>query len=212
MFFLNNFLLLLYKMCWNEEVSLNTFLYGTISAIIVIFLNKIPIRTILLVYTVSLIQLMEYFTWKNINNKEVIHYLSISGIFILLLQVLLISNNNLKNKEKLFSYIIIFILTIIIFYYNFQNYKFHMEKGENGHLKWLWVDFPDYFLLLGLILWIYPPIRNKNYISLLFIITTILISYYYYYKYKTWGSMWCYIGNVFWILLLIKSIYLSIKL
>ena len=85
-------------MCWNEEVSLNTFLYGTISAIIVIFLNKIPIRTILLVYTVSLIQLMEYFTWKNINNKEVIHYLSISGIFILLLQVLLISNNNLKNK------------------------------------------------------------------------------------------------------------------
>ena len=89
-------------MCWNEEVSLNTFLYGTISAIIVILLNKIPIRTILLVYTVSLIQLMEYFTWKNINNKEVIHYLSISGIFILLLQVLLISNNNLKNKEKLF--------------------------------------------------------------------------------------------------------------
>ena len=117
-------------MCWNAEVSLNTFIYGTIAAIIVLSLNKIPIRSILLVYTVSLIQLMEYFTWKNINNNELIHYLSITGAFILLLQVLLITNNNLKNKEQLFSYIFIFILTIIAFYHNFENKKFHMEKGE----------------------------------------------------------------------------------
>lgn len=197
-------------MCWNAEVSLNTFIYGTIAAIIVLSLNKIPIRTILLVYTVSLIQLMEYFTWKNINNNEIVHYLSITGAFILLLQVLLISNNNLKNKEQLFSYIFIFILTIIAFYHNFENKKFHMEKGENGHLKWLWADLPIPLLISGLLLWIYPPIRNKNYISTLFIITTLTISFYYYYKYKTWGSMWCYIGNLFWILLIIKSIYLSI--
>ena len=197
-------------MCWNAEVSLNTFIYGTIAAIIVLSLNKIPIRTILLVYTVSLIQLMEYFTWKNINNNELIHYLSITGAFILLLQVLLISNNNLKNKEQLFSYIFIFILTIIAFYHNFENKKFHMEKGENGHLKWLWADLPVPLLISGLLLWIYPPIKNKNYISTLFIITTLTISFYYYYKYKTWGSMWCYIGNSFWILLIMKSIYLSI--
>jgi hypothetical protein len=197
-------------MCWNAEVSLNTFIYGTIAAIIVLSLNKIPIRTILLVYTVSLIQLMEYFTWKNINNNEIVHYLSITGAFILLLQVLLISNNNLKNKEQLFSYIFIFILTIIAFYHNFENKKFHMEKGENGHLKWLWADLPIPLLISGLLLWIYPPIRNKNYISTLFIITTLTISFYYYYKYKTWGSLWCYFGNLFWILLIIKSIYLSI--
>ena len=197
-------------MCWNAEVSLNTFIYGTIAAIIVLSLNKIPIRSILLVYTVSLIQLMEYFTWKNINNNELIHYLSITGAFILLLQVLLISNNNLKNKEQLFSYIFIFILTIIAFYHNFENKKFHMEKGENGHLKWLWADLPVPLLISGLLLWIYPPIKNKNYISTLFIITTLTISFYYYYKYKTWGSMWCYIGNSFWILLIMKSIYLSI--
>ena len=195
-------------MCWNAEVSLNTFIYGTIAAIIVLSLNKIPIRTILLVYTVSLIQLMEYFTWKNINNNEIIHYLSITGAFILLLQVLLITNNNLKNKEQLFSYICIFILTIIAFYHNFENKKFHMEKGENGHLKWLWADLPVPLLISGLLLWIYPPIRNKNYISTLFIITTLSISFYYYYNYKTWGSMWCYIGNSFWILLIMKSILL----
>ena len=151
---------------------------------------------------------MEYFTWKNINNNEVVHYLSITGAFILLLQVLLITNNNLKNKEQLFSYIFIFILTIIAFNHNFENKKFHMEKGENGHLKWLWADLPVPLLISGLLLWIYPPIRNKSYISTLFIITTLTISFYYYYKYKTWGSMWCYIGNLFWILLIMKSILL----
>ena len=86
-----------------------------------------------------------------------------------------------------------------------------MEKGENGHLKWLWADLPISLLIVGAIIWIYPPMRNKNYVALIFILTTISISFYFYYKYKTWGSMWCYIGNVFWILLIIKSLYLYIK-
>ena len=198
-------------MCWNAEVSLNTFLFGTISAIILLIMNKILITNILLVYTLSLIQLMEYFAWSNIKNKQIIYYLSIIGAFILLLQVLLISNNNLKNKEKLYVYIIICILASLAFYYNFENDKFHMEKGENGHLKWLWADLPVPLLLSGLLLWIYPPIKNKNYSAAFFIIITLIISFYYYYKYKTWGSMWCYISNVFWILLIIKSIYLYIN-
>ena len=197
-------------MCWNAEVSLNTFIFGTISAIILLILNKISLTTIMLVYTVSLIQLMEYFTWRNIHNKKIIYYLSIIGSLILLLQVLLISNNNLKIKEKLYVYILIVILATYAFYYNFKYHNFHMEKGENGHLKWLWVDLP-LPLLLGLILWIYPPIKNKNYPAAFFISITLGISLYNYYKYKTWGSMWCYIGNIFWILLFIKSIYLYIN-
>jgi hypothetical protein len=84
-----------------------------------------------------------------------------------------------------------------------------MEKGENGHLKWLWADLPIPLLISGLLLWIYPPIRNKNYISTLVIITTLTISFYYYYKYKTWGSMWCYFGNLFLILLLLSSVVLK---
>ena len=45
-------------MCWNAEVSLNTFILGSIAAIIAIILNVVPYTLILLVYTVSLIQLM----------------------------------------------------------------------------------------------------------------------------------------------------------
>ena len=86
-----------------------------------------------------------------------------------------------------------------------------MERGENGHLKWLWADLPIPLLILGLILWIYPPIRKRNVIVSIAIIITLSISLYNYYKYKTWGSMWCYIGNIFWIFVIIKSVYLYIN-
>ena len=198
-------------MCWNAEVSLNTFIFGTILGIVAIIINKYPLSTLLLVYTISLIQLMEYFAWRNIHNKRRIFYISIFGTLILLLQVILISYIYLNEKERKYGYIAIFILASIAIFYNFVNNKFHMERGENGHLKWLWADLPIPLLILGLILWIYPPIRKRNVIVSIAIIITLSISLYNYYKYKTWGSMWCYIGNIFWIFVIIKSVYLYIN-
>lgn len=198
-------------MCWNAEVSLNTFIFGTILGIIALIINKFPLSTLLLVYTISLIQLMEYFAWRNIHNKRRIFYISIFGTLILLLQVILISYIYLNEKERKYGYIAIFILASIAIFYNFVNNKFHMERGENGHLKWLWADLPIPLLILGLILWIYPPIRKRNVIVSIAIIITLSISLYNYYKYKTWGSMWCYIGNIFWIFVIIKSVYLYIN-
>lgn len=198
-------------MCWNAEVSLNTFIFGTILGIIALIINKFPLSTLLLVYTISLIQLMEYFAWRNIHNKRRIFYISIFGTLILLLQVILLSYIYLNEKERKYGYIAIFILASIAIFYNFVNNKFHMEKGENGHLKWLWADLPIPLLILGLILWIYPPIRKRNVIVSIAIIITLSISLYNYYKYKTWGSMWCYIGNIFWIFVIIKSVYLYIN-
>ena len=43
-------------MCWNAEVSLNTFIFGVISMIIVLILNKISYITILFTLTLTLIQ------------------------------------------------------------------------------------------------------------------------------------------------------------
>ena len=199
-------------MCWNAEVSLNTFILGSIAAIIAIILNVVPYTLILLVYTVSLIQLMEYYTWTNINDKKIVYYLSIIGISILFLQVIILNYNYVKNKkERNVMYILIILFTLSAILYDYINNKFTMEKAENGHLKWLWVDFPLPILIVGLFLWVYPPIRNNDLLTSLVIITTLSISLYNYYEYKTWGSMWCYIGNSFWLYLVIKSVYLTIN-
>ena len=114
-------------MCWNAGVSLNTFIFGTISAIIALILNKVSLTTIMIVYTVSLIQLMEYFAWRNIHNKKIIYYLSIIGSLILLFQISLLNYSYLKSaNEKKQIFIIILLFAITTFFYNIVNKKFKM--------------------------------------------------------------------------------------
>ena len=57
-------------MCWNVEVSLKAFVLGTIAAVIVLSLNVIQFNTVLLIYTITLMQLLEYFAWTYLNNKK----------------------------------------------------------------------------------------------------------------------------------------------
>ena len=196
-------------MCWNAEVSLNTFIYAIISFFIVIGFNKLPIITSIISLFVSLIQLYEYFAWKYIHNEKIIYYLSIFGPLIILLQLLLISYSNFNDKTELIITIsLIFIVGIIWMIYNYYNDKFDMKVGENGHLIWYWVDTPLIIMILVFLLYLYPMIRNNNIYTFIFTSVVLLISLYYYYKYKTWGTMWCYFSNILWIFLIYKSIYL----
>ena len=196
-------------MCWNAEVSLNTFIYAIISFFIVIGFNKLPIITSIVSLFVSLIQLYEYFAWKYIHNEKIIYYLSIFGPLIILLQLLLISYSNFNDKTELIITIsLIFIVGIIWMIYNYYNDKFDMKVGENGHLIWYWVDTPLIIMILVFLLYLYPMIRNNNIYTFIFTSVVLLISLYYYYKYKTWGTMWCYFSNILWIFLIYKSIYL----
>jgi hypothetical protein len=199
-------------MCWNAEVSLNTFIFALVSFFIVIGLNKIPLISSLIVLSVSLIQLYEYFAWKNIHNKKIIYYLSIFGSFIILLQLLLINYSNLKGTERIISISLIIIIGIIWMIYNYYNNKFDIKVGENGHLIWYWVDVLPILLILIFILYLYPMIKNNNILTFLFTSLALLISLYYYYKYKTWGTLWCYFSNIIWIYFILKSIYLYINI
>jgi len=194
-----------YNMCWNAEVSLNSFIFGIISMTIVLILNKINYINVLFALTISLIQLMEYYMWNNINNKAVIYILSIIGYFILLAQIILLNYGCLNDKDRTVALIIIAFFAIYLFIYNYNNDKFKMEKGENKHLVWHWADFPKPFLILVLLFYIYPAF-NCGYISFILISISLLISLYYYYNFKTWGTMWCYFGNFYWIILIIRSL------
>ena len=57
-------------MCWNAEVSLNTFIFGFISAIIVYLFGYINIGLILIILSFTSIQLLEYFIWTYIDNEK----------------------------------------------------------------------------------------------------------------------------------------------
>jgi hypothetical protein len=193
-------------MCWNAEVSLNTFIFGLVSAAIVLLINKNDIKFVLILLSATLIQLIEYFAWRNINNKEAIKIISLCGMGVILLQLLLINLLNLHGNERIIVLTIILILSLFAFYHVITNNKLKMEKGGNGHLMWHWTDVPLPLLIMILSFYLYAGIRNRK-ITLIFTFITLSISLYTYYKYKTWGSMWCYISNIFWIFLIIKSCY-----
>jgi hypothetical protein len=129
---------------------------------------------------------------------------------ILGIQVLIINFIYLEGFELKIILTLFICFAVIIYLYNDTNDKFYMESGKNGHLIWYWIDFP--VLLLGLLLfWLYGPYKNHGKkglnISFIYILITVIISLYFYYNYKTWGSMWCYLGNIIWIYLICESLF-----
>lgn len=198
-------------MCWNAEVSLNTFIFAIISFFIVAGFNRSPIINAYIILSISLMQLYEYFVWKNIDNKKIIHTLSIFGPLIILLQLLLINYAFLRGTERVIALSLIVIIAIIGIIYISINNKYDMSVGENKHLIWHWADVPSILLLIIFFFYLYPLANKKNIIPFIYGLVTLIISYYYYYKYKTWGTMWCYFSNIMWIILICKSIYLYIN-
>ena len=116
----------------------------------------------------------------------------------------------LKPTYIKYSLISFFILGTLFAIIQLPKMDFRMTRGKNKHLIWYWLDLPIIWLIIGLSYYLIPPLFNKTgeLYTFLFTLITVVISLYFYYKYKTWGSMWCYISNLLWIVALVYSIIL----
>ena len=195
-------------MCWSAKVSLNTFIYGFISAIIVYALNVIPLHVIIILMSFTSMQLLEYFTWTYMDNKKINKILSYIGLLLIIIQIFLINylSPNKQNSNILLR--ALFIILVFFMIFQFKNITFKMTVAENGHLLWHWLDLPILWIIIGISLYLIPSYltKTKNYLPFYFMLITVIISLYYYYKYKTWGTLWCYFSNIAWIFLIIKSV------
>lgn len=193
-------------MCFNATVSLQTFYFGLICAFITLLLGQMSLIKILTVLSITSMQLLEYFAWTNINDKEKIRQLSVIGLYIIAIQLTLI-NYGISN-DKYRNILLTLLLTFIIIYsiFGIKYTRFHMEKGENGHLIWYWANVNIFWIISVFLLYLIPTYLN-NKLIFIFALLSLLISLYYYYKYKTWGTIWCYISNFVWIFIIIYSIF-----
>jgi hypothetical protein len=192
-------------MCWNAEVSLNTFIFGFISAIIVYLFGYKKFRIILICLLFTSIQLLEYFIWTYIDNEKINELLSKIGLFLIFLQIFLVCLFYYDKKKRKYLLIIYFIILILFIIIELKNINFRSIKGENGHLRWLWLEPPIIWILIFLSFYLIGS--SGKLINFVFVLLTLIISFYYYYKYKTWGTMWCYFSNIIWIYFIIYSIY-----
>lgn len=185
-------------MCWNSEVSLNTFLF-CFSVLILIYINRNGKYKLehfhnkyvyLLSFSIIIMQLLEYFLWKNLDNKKMNRLLSIIGLIIILSQpffsILALEDNN-KNKYLVFY--LFFVLYMILFESKKINFNTNVK---NGHLQWNWLS-PNIIHFIIYIFFLLLSFRNFNRIP---VIILLLLSIYNYYNDKTWGSMWCFWTNI----------------
>jgi hypothetical protein len=179
-------------------------------------------------------QLIEYFTWKNLNtknlntknlntknlnnknlnnknlnNKKINRLLSQLGFFLIFLQPILsiLIPNNVKFNVKA-TLITLYLVFFFLLFISIKN-DFSMTKAPNGHLAWNWLNIPVFYIFIWLTFLLVILLYAKKYI--LFAINAIifLAIYYTYYKTNTWGSLWCWIANGLAVLLIIRTFYNS---
>jgi hypothetical protein len=194
-------------MCWNKEVSLNTFLFSSFVFFLILYNNEYTFYKIpefdkfwlrIFISIVILMQLVEYFIWRNINdifyNKLFTNIAMLIIFFQPVTTILNISNKNIKNL-LLFSYLGLFISFGLLNY----NKNIYSTVSDKKHLNWNLINHENkYARIIGLI-WIFfflfPLFYEGQKLGFLFGLLTLLIILYNYINDNTVESMWCWIVN-----------------
>jgi hypothetical protein len=208
-------------MCWNENISLNTFIFGTATMLFIWYNNTYTqyttpefkdIRLYLLFFSVICIQLIEYFLWKSIHNKDrgMNKMFSIIGWVVIYICQPSLALLVIPNKYDLLKYalaVIYFsVLSIVLLYKYFYNpIVFKTTIDHNRHLYWDWtmlynyeqIIYVWYFITFCTLFLSYPVITA---------LCMVLLTYSYF-IYKNTGSMWCWLSNSVLMYLLFKLLF-----
>lgn len=194
-------------MCWNQYVSLNTFMFSIFVLLLIAYNNKYtqyktPLFNNKFVYFFFLsfitMQLIEFFIWRNIDNKKLNNLFSTLGALLLLIQPIA---SLLMLKDESLKYKLIALYSIVaVPFFIYQNYDHEMTTvvSKYGHLAWKWNDLFGYNLIIYL-LWFtalyFSLIVNKNYEPLIYVTILLAISYYSFLQDGSEGSLWCWSIN-----------------
>lgn len=189
-------------MCWNANVSKNTFIFSTTPLVICLYLKLISFQDYICYQSFITIQLIEYFLWTFLNNKKWNRIFSIIGYILIVTIPVIFMLNNINKYTK---YILgLYVLYIFMIQFMFPP-TFHTSIAPNKHLEWEWIKLPipifllwHFFMNIAAFISFYlNSYKNVNIPLLLFTTFIYLITLYSYYSSNTVGSMWCWIANIF---------------
>jgi hypothetical protein len=195
-------------MCWNQYVSINTFVFGIFVLLLVLFNNRYSTYKIdffnnsyayLFIMSVISMQFLEFLLWRNIHNITINKLVSTLGLILLALQpftsLLLIDNIKLRN-----NLLTIYSIGAFIFLaYTIYTTNIHTTVSKSGHLAWYWTNnraplFNTVVLLFYILFLFYPMIYNKYYKAFLLLILFFIFKYYFE-KDRSANSLWCFSIN-----------------
>lgn len=193
-------------MCWNSTVSLNTFLFSLFGGSFAYFNKVISLSVFFYFLSYISIQLVEYFTWKNLHDKAANRLLSQIALFLIFIQIPLSITSTLKYEDQPVVLGLYFVFCAFV-YFSFP-IDFSMKKAPNGHLAWNWLKFPSWVIVVWISFLLGSLFYVKKYVDFALYSVAITAIYYTYYKSNTWGSLWCWISNIL-ALKLISQVFLK---
>lgn len=205
-------------MCWNAEVSINTFLFSCLALTIVWYTNTYteytsPLFNNPFVYvallSVSGMQLVEFFLWTYLDNRTLNTLFSIVGLLLVFLQP--VAFFLVSGSDILYAYFI-YLAGLCMLIVPFMNMPY-TKIGKRGNLEWKWIDGykqnqwlkqfirPIWMLFLLISIW------QAN-MQVFVCIGIILFAYVLYRFYMTGSenSVWCWLVNLYMIWLLVRLV------
>lgn len=207
-------------MCWNAEISLNTFIFSFFMLLFIAYNNnytKYKIQELnnqfayIFIFSIISIQLLEYFLWKNITNKRLNKILSTIGTLIIYMQPIaaLFLMNDVRKRN---FYIFIYLCSFPFLIYKMTKTHPFTFISKKGHLQWNWPNM-DGFDFMYIIFLFLPLIVNKLYTVAIITAILLFLSIYLYRVDNSYKSLWCWYSNLFMIIYACKLlIYLPYKL
>lgn len=186
-------------MCWNEHVSLNTFLFSTFVLCLILYNNlytpyKIKELHSLAVYLflISIIsmQLVEFFLWRNLNTDYNI-VLSTIGIILLILQPIF-SLSIIEDVVLREWLCVLYVFWVLIL----GNLKVKKTVVEDGHLNWGFFKEFNLFIVGWIAFLFIGPIYRGLWPAVIIGAVLALIAHFRYKQTAIRGSMWCWLVNI----------------
>ena len=192
-------------MCWNQAVSLNTFLFSGFVLCLVMYNNAYTQYKIqelngfwmyIFLFSIISMQLVEFFIWRNIKNAFY------NRAFTWIANVLLLSQPafslmllpDIKMKPVLLSVYLALVSVYAI--HQMMTFDVHSTVSTMGHLQW---NTSKLSQLLIWVIWLFFFSFSIIYLNkirgILFAAILLLVSYYNFSKDNSVGSMWCWFVN-----------------
>jgi len=206
-------------MCYSTKISLITFTIMTISTIYLFYRNYPNDRWVAIVFiSAGLMQLLEYFMWKDQSCGITNHVATILAFIVLLIQPIAVLigayyfGDLIFDRKKLAPIIWIYGIIIGIFAINWINYasKKRLCSLPNGkHLDWDFKPMMKIFSFMYYLVFLLFFMSRPWYLGAIvgiFLIGILLFSVFYI-KNPSWKSWWCFVVNFIPIIYILVSYY-----
>lgn len=209
-------------MCWNADISINTFMFGAFALVFIYITNTYskyktkafdnPLVYLFMIAVIS-VQLLEHFLWRNLNNKSWNTFLSKLIAFAISVQIitLILMVNPVSYRYSMLAVFLIVLLTYFYYKATYDPIEFTTTIGKNGHLSWNWMANKYYsglFSCVALFFYVFPLFFIDNFLLYFMVLFTIAFTILVY-KDRTFGTMWCWIANFAFLYFILNILFIQ---